>query len=335
MFNRQKVTSTSQNPDSTPAGSWRSELQRLNADGASDDNPTREDKVDPGAKATEPTAKKAAPAEKAEGKKATLDDLMGRLDNLSQPKSGASQTSRTLTSDVSSHTDALRATLNAQQQAQRMLELATKERNDASAQSEQILLEAKAMAERVQSEAEADTARIHRETKAWAADQRKAIEILVGDLKATATVEAAAIREEAARTAKSEAEAAGAAERARHQAAAAKDAEATRAQARALLDHSSSLLNDIHDSAQALTESVNSFLAGLKEKADAIGAALTDPALATAPEPTMPSEISDADLAKFLSEPVIPQQTSTDDSAPEDLTDSDSATDTTERKKRS
>ena len=270
-----------------------------------------------------------APGDK-EPRKATLDDLLGRLDNLSESKSGTAPASANVTGGVSGHTDALRATLNAQQQAQRMLELATKERSDASAQSEQILLEAKAMAERVQAEAEADTARVQRETKAWAADQRKAIETLVADLKATATADAASIREEALRTAKAEAEADAEAEKARYEAAAAKDAEATRARARAVLDHSSSLLNELHDSTRTFTSTVDGFLAGLQEKLDVIEAAITDPSLSSPPEPTVPSEITDDDLAKFLAEPVIPQQTATDDSGDESLAASD--VDDTERK---
>ena len=241
----------------------------------------------------------------AADRKDSVEEMLGRLSEVSEVKANET-VSTDLVSEVSTHTDSLRATVNAQQQAQRLLELANKERSEASAQSEQILLEAKAMAERVQKEADEDAARVQRETQEWAKDQRKAIETLVADLTGAATAEADAIREEAMSAAKDEAASFASLEKARHRAAAEKDADIIRGRARAQLEKANGALGDVQESVIAFNESITTLVKQLRAKSAAIEKALKDPALSTPGEETSASDVTDEDLARILSEPVIP-----------------------------
>lgn len=285
MFNRQKVTKDSA-AGSTPEGSWRTELQRASAHEAA---PQATPAPSPDAPAQAPSPSPPAPGSPAGevidsstdevDTAIQLQEMMERLDSLGGDHGDTATVTSAVDAEMTTHGDTLRAAIEAQQNAQRILELATKERADATAQSEQILLEAKAMSARLQKEAQADSDRVHKKTKAWAADQRAAIKSLVADVKAAAAEESEKLRAEAMEQAREEADAFGAEERARHREEASRDAAEIRARARRMLDRSQTLLTDIQAAAALVGETMDGFATQIREQSAAIAATLEDPDL--------------------------------------------------------
>ncbi|MBM9459511.1 hypothetical protein JK386_06320 [Nocardioides sp. zg-536] len=143
------------------------------------------------------------------------------------------------------HTETLRATRDAQQQAQQLLAVAAQARTEATEQAEQILLEARSAADALRVASESEATRIRRAASEWVQQQRNRVETTVAELLGAAEEDADRIRTEAMRNAMAEAE-----ETARFyisEAAArgARDAEATRARARELLQRAIGLAGDV------------------------------------------------------------------------------------------
>jgi hypothetical protein len=234
------------------------------------------DRVEPGrveAARVDPGSPGAADATTARGSGAgsTLAEMMRRLDEMA----GASGVARSdpveqLAEDATTHAAALRATLDAQKQAQRMLALATKVRGEASAQAEQILLGARAAADRLRAEAERAAELARDELAAWAAAQRRSLEQGVTEVLESARQEAEAIRADAQRSAMTEAERTAERYVAEVIATGRSQADAIRADARALLDQSGTMIGASAHLVHRFVDEIGSLMVALQERLDAL-----------------------------------------------------------------
>ncbi|HWJ11933.1 MAG TPA: hypothetical protein VNS46_21300 [Nocardioides sp.] len=174
------------------------------------------------------------------------------------------------------HADALRATRDAQQQAQEMLVLAAATRAQATDQAEQIVLEAKAAAYRVRSEAaaEAESARV--EAIAWVNEQRSRVERVAAQLARNAERDAERIRAEAMRSAMAEAEAEARLHVGEAAARGARDAEEIRGSAREILHRAVGLGEDLKASMADLVRAVSAASGAVTDQLQAIDALLAE-----------------------------------------------------------
>lgn len=257
MFKSQKAPRDPETPD--PVGSWREELKKNAGDRAPStrvSRPTIDDEFDD------------ASSELDEGIEGAVERIVARASSLGEADEAvASPSWLRVTEQASNHTDALRAALDAQQQAQNLLERATAERAQAAGQAEEILLEAQAMAARLTREAEKNAERRQREITAWASDQRRAGEELVAELREAAVAEAEELRVRAREDALAEAEAEAAGLLARVREEARTEADAIRDRARDALEQSSSLVAETQVAMHMFNESASSFMVGLQRRA--------------------------------------------------------------------
>jgi hypothetical protein len=213
----------------------------------------------------------AGPATAAAGRQGpTLEEMMRRLDEMSGTSASAhSDSLEELAEQASAHASALRATLDAEKEAQRMLALATRVRGEAATRAEQILLEARAVADRLREESERQADLARAEFAEWAAVQRRTLEQGVADVLEAARSDAENIRVQALRTAMSEAERTAQQYVDRATAAGAEHAEAIRADARALLGESSTMLAESEQLLHRFADEVGSFMVSLQRQFDA------------------------------------------------------------------
>lgn len=258
MFKSQKSPRDSDTPD--PVGSWREELKK-NA-GERTPSATRASRVSIEEDLDDVSVASDEVAESA------VERIVSRAKSLGEAGTATDTSSwMRLTEEATSHSDALRAALDAQQQAQSLLERATAERAEAAGQAEQILLEAQAMAARLNREAERNADRRQREITAWASDQRRAGEELIAELREAAMAEAEELRERAREEALAEADAEATRHVARAMEEAQIEADAVRDRARDALEQSSALVAETQVAMHMFNDSVSSFMVGLQRRA--------------------------------------------------------------------
>ncbi|MFC5727766.1 MULTISPECIES: hypothetical protein [Nocardioides] len=137
----------------------------------------------------------------------TFDDVMAELQTAPVPAEPEPEPeSPSFEPPAPDHVATLRATLDAQQQAQEMLAIASQTQTSATEQAEQILVEARDAAERMRAEAAADADRVRKETAERVAAQRARVDQAVAELTEAAAKDAENIRAEAMRSAMAEAE---------------------------------------------------------------------------------------------------------------------------------
>lgn len=179
------------------------------------------------------------------------------------------------------HTATLRATRDAQQQAQEMLALASQTRTTATEQAEQIVVEARDAAERMRADAARDAERIRRDAADWVVTQRARVETAVTEATDAAAKDAEDIRSEAMRSAMAEAEQTARLYIGEAAARGARDADLIRGQARDVLAQASELATDLQTAVRDLAEALARTSTTADEKLAAIDALI---AQAQAPE---------------------------------------------------
>lgn len=172
--------------------------------------------------------------------------------------------------------ETLRATVSAQKQAQRLLALATKMRNEASTEGERILQEAKGTAARLREEASTRAASAQAELEAWVVERRTAIETVVSELIDSASREAEDIRSDALQSAMTDAEARARVYTLRAEARADRDAEELRDKARAVLDRAIGVVVDAQTTMRGFADSMASQMIMLTREADLTRAMLDE-----------------------------------------------------------
>lgn len=185
----------------------------------------------------------------------TFDDVMAELQTAPVPTE-SEPALPSLDAPAPDHVATLRATLDAQQQAQEMLAIAAQTRSSATEQAEQILLEARDAAERMRAEAAADAERVRRETAERVAAQRARVDEAVTELTEAAARDAEGIRAEAMRTAMAEAEQTARMYVGEAAARGARDAEEIRGRAREVLVRASELGAGLQASVASLTDTL-------------------------------------------------------------------------------
>jgi hypothetical protein len=152
------------------------------------------------------------------------------------------------------HAETLRATRDAQQEAQAMLAMASEARKDASEQAERIVLEARDAAERTR-----------QELAGWAAAQRAKVDALAADMVESANRDADSIRAEALRTSMVEAEETARLYVAEAATRAQRDADATRGEARNVLHRATELGQEAAEAIRDLTTTVSDIVTRLQD----------------------------------------------------------------------
>ena len=192
-----------------------------------------------------------------------FDQVMSELQPPGSPPTDPDVAS--VTAAAEEHASTLRATREANQEAQELLALATEARRTASAEAERIVMEAKEAAERAR-----------QELAGWAAAQRAKIDALTTDMVESANRDADSIRAEALRTSMAEAEEtsrafiADAAESAR------RDGEEIRGEARNVLNHATELGEQVAETITDLTTAVADILERLLSARDAMEQLLSE-----------------------------------------------------------
>ncbi|AIY17022.1 hypothetical protein GUY44_17125 [Pimelobacter simplex] len=199
---------------------------------------------------------------------------------------------------VTEHAATLRATRDAQQQAQEMLTMAAQARNDATEQAEQIVVEATDVADRVRADAAAEAERTRFEAIEWVKAQRARVEVATDTLTKEAERDAENIRTEAMRAAMAEAEQTARLYVGEAAARGARDAEEIRGRAREVLHQAADLGTGLQSSMADVAHALDLAMAAVKDQLQAIDALLEEtrrnppvpvpepePAKATEPEP--------------------------------------------------
>lgn len=185
------------------------------------------------------------------------------------------------------HAATLRATRDAQQQAQEMLAMASHTRTAASEQAEQIVVEAHAAAERMRSDAARDAERTRREAAEWVATQRTRVDALITEATEAVDAEVEDIRADALRSAMAEAEQTARLYVGEAASRGARDAEAIRANAREVLDRARVLATDLQGAVRELAEALTRTTGAAEQKLAAIDELLAQVQLSeSAPVPT-------------------------------------------------
>ncbi|WP_418059593.1 hypothetical protein [Pimelobacter simplex] len=177
---------------------------------------------------------------------------------------------------VTEHAATLRATRDAQQQAQEMLTMAAQARNDATEQAEQIVVEARDVADRVRAEADAEAERTRREAIDWVKAQRARVEVATDTLTKEAERDAENIRTEAMRAAMAEAEQTARLYVGEAAARGARDAEEIRGRAREVLHQAADLGAGVQTSMTEVAHALDLAMAAVKDQLRAIDALLEE-----------------------------------------------------------
>ncbi|GAA1744479.1 hypothetical protein [Aeromicrobium alkaliterrae] len=237
-----------------------------------------------------------------------IDTLLRRLDEVARSASESGGGAlRRVTDEVQQHSDALTATSSARQEAQRLLSLATEERERASTAGAAIIDEARQIAARLTGEAQSHAAEAMAEIQRWATGQRESIATVVSDLADAAHREAEEIREAAHATAMEEARVSAETYVARAAALGTRDAERHRADAAEALNRTTDVVNAAHGTMQefattmaSFVESMNGHLQALQEVVDQAeagrAAAAQQAPIAVDPESWSRSGLVDDDL---------------------------------------
>lgn len=206
---------------------------------------------------------------------------------------------------VTEHAATLRATRDAQQQAQEMLTMAAQARNDATEQAEQIVVEATDVADRVRADATAEAERTRLEAIEWVKAQRARVEVATDTLTKEAERDAENIRTEAMRAAMAEAEQTARLYVGEAAARGARDAEEIRGRAREVLHQAADLGAGIQTSMSDVAHALDVAMAAVKDQLQAIDALLEEtrrnppvPAVTAAepaPEPEPEPEVEPED----------------------------------------
>jgi hypothetical protein len=197
------------------------------------------------------------------------------------------------------HAAALRATRDAQQQAQEMLTMASQVRGSATEQAEELLQEARDAADRLRAEAARDAERIRQETTDWVATQRARVDAAVAELTAAANHDAEAIRAEAIATAMAEAEETARIYVGEAAARGARDAEATRGRANAMLARVGTVGEEVSTSVRDLSGTLQTALTELRGKLEAL-----DELAAETRQQIRPLETAAPNIAPSPAEPI-------------------------------
>lgn len=225
---------------------------------------------------SEPVAAAGVEAEaEAAGEVEDLRALRRRLDELIDVAEDASdvppERSAEETAEPSEHAELLHATRSAHRQAQRLLAVATRTRNEASVQAEKILQEAQDAAVRLQREAAADAERTRQEATARAESQRREVEKTVAALTRAAEADAQKMRGEAERAAMVIAQAVAKQYVDQVARAADQDAEAIRGRAREVLARATTAAHDIERSVRDFSDSISTLFVATQRQATALG----------------------------------------------------------------
>lgn len=219
------------------------------------------------------------------GQTRSLDEMLERIREAGT-EPGASVPA---TDALIEHTDILRATRDAQQQAQDMLAMATRVRTAASEQAEQMLREAREQARMLTADVDQHSSRVRAEVAEWAAEQRTQVQAVVAQLIADAHREADQIRAEALGRAMAEAE-----ETARRYIADAvargsRDAELIRNEARELVDRARAAAGETVGSIRRLLEAGGGALADFDGHRDTFDRLATETAATADSAPLAPA----------------------------------------------
>lgn len=240
---------------------------------------SRQHQSTPSWRSNEPAHAAPAPAPPASAPPASgpvttaeVEDLLRKLAESTRAAStsGSGEALDELVGDTTGHADRLRATMNAQQEANELLAVAQRVRGAAAEQAEQILAEARQSAERLLEETRQATERVRREAADQARLQQEQVETLVRDLRESATRDADRIRGEALGTAMAEAERTARQYTAQAIAQGTRDADAIRDEARDLLHQSTSLMALAAGSLQELAGTISTFVDGLQTQTKAM-----------------------------------------------------------------
>ncbi len=187
--------------------------------------------------------------------------LLRRLDDVARSASDAGGSGmRRATEEVQQHNEALAATSSARQEAQRLLALATEERERAATAGASIIDEARQIAARLTGEAQSHAADAMAEIQRWATGQRASIASVVSDLTEAAQREADEIREEAHATALDDARTAAETYVARAAAIGVRDAERHRAEAAQALSRTADVVTAAHGTLQDFAATMATFV---------------------------------------------------------------------------
>lgn len=226
-----------------------------------------------GAAATPLESKQVEPASadaSAVSIKDTVDELLRRLEDGARATSPAVSPLDRVTTAATEHVEALRATHDAQHQAQEMLAMAGKVRGAASEQAEKIVREAQEAAERLKDEAQRHADQVRQETANWAIEQRTTIDAALRELVDAAARDAEGIRADALGNAMRDAERTARRYVARAAALGARDAEAIRAEARDVLRRSTGLVADANVWMQGMATTMKEFVGAMDEQTRAM-----------------------------------------------------------------
>jgi len=214
-----------------------------------------------------------APPTSTGSQEVDIHTLLRRLDDVARAAGDSGGTAlRRASEDVDEHAEVLSATVSARQEANRLLALATEERDRASADGAAIIEESRAIAARLTHEAQAHAAEAMAEIQRWATGQREQVGDVVSELTTAANREADSIRERAHGEAVAEAQRVAQVYVARAAAIASRDAEQFRTQAADVLGRSAEVVTAAHATMHEFTQSLSTFVTTMGEHLDALQA---------------------------------------------------------------
>lgn len=221
----------------------------------------------------------------------TADDDTEEADIDESPAPGRKPVGKASAADrILEHAETLRATRDAQQQAQELLAQAATARGEATDQAEQIVLEAKAAADEVRAAADDEAESTRREAVEWVTEQRSRVESATALLTRNAERDAENIRTEAMRSAMLEAEQTARLYVGEAAARGARDAEEIRGTAREVLHRAADLGSDLRSTMADLVRALEVATDAVTDQLHAIDALLDE-----AKETTTPTPAAEAD----------------------------------------
>ena len=269
-----------------------------------------------------------------------VNELLRRLDAVAHREDADTRSELDrLGDELSGYTDSVKATTRAQREAQRLLDIATGERERVAAEVAEMLEDARELTDRITKDAERHAEKEKKKTLELARKERASIEKVVAEVRETAERESREIVEKTREDAMAQARrnARGYVRKATE--AGARETEVYREQARSLLERSHTLLDETTASVDALVTGLTDTLAGLGSRLDdlrelldeAAGdverAAAFDP-IADAMAGPIEDEDEDAEARADVSSEDEPTKDTTSESGPaRDDTSADEASD--------
>jgi vacuolar-type H+-ATPase subunit H len=240
-----------------------------------------------GAEVAGPDAPSAAAAGEgsASGDGVSLDEMLARLHSATEGTApDPAGESRAEQSAAAEHAGLLRATRDAQLQAEEMLAGAIKARSAAVEQAEHIVREAEQAAQQLTREAEREAERTRAEVQGWAAEQRTQVESVVTELVTVAHREAEEMRAAAMDDAMRRAEESAQRYIGELVTRGTRDAESIRGHARQVLERCTEAAERASNTVAHLVTTAGALLADLNEQIVAMERMLSEVAGATLPE---------------------------------------------------